>query len=273
MKFTIALSALLTSGWFPRDAFAQTPVDTLIWASNPNTSYGSATTITVDQDDGGNPTRGLVKFNGLSIDAGQALVSATLRINSINPTGGTISAYRMIDPWNESSTWNFLSNGNPSRESTASFTIPSPSSGVVLQLDVTSDVQGWLMAPSTNQGWIFINSSTDGWDFSSAESSNPPELVLATQASGGETETVIVNADFNSGTNEFTYRDDPFFVSSNHAAVSFLLNALKVLFFVKSIFFFFGSYPLLRIPTVRLMLPDNALATSLKSLWEGLITL
>lgn len=210
MKFSFAVSAWLFSSFSATSA--QTPEDTFIWRGNPDTSYGSLTTITVDQNDDGTPTRGLIKFNGLSISGGESLFSATLRINSVGSSPGTISAYRMIDSWSDSSTWNQLSNGNPSRESTASFTIPSPASGTVLEFDVTADVQSWLSSPTTNQGWIFINDSTNGWDFTSAESTNPPDLVLITQATGGETETVLLNADFSSGTNGFTYVDDPFFV-------------------------------------------------------------
>lgn len=211
MKFVFAVSALLVSTCCFYRVAAQTPEDTFIWALNPNTSYGSSLSITVDQSDGGEPTRGLVKFNSLSIPVGHVLVSATLRINSINASPGAVSAYRMIAPWNDSSTWNQLNNGNPNRESNPSFTIPSPSSGSYFEFDVTNDVQGWLLSPSSNQGWIFINDSNDGWDFSAAESGNPPELILVTQGSG-ETETVIVNAKFDSGTDGFTYQDDPFFV-------------------------------------------------------------
>ena len=189
-----------------------TAEDTFIWQLNPNTSYGGVTSITVDQNDGGAPTRGLIKFSNLNLGANEQLESATLRINSINPTPGTVSVYRMIDSWTDTSTWSQLNNGNPARENVASFTIPSPPGSGVLEINVTSDVEGWLADSSTNQGWIFISDSTDGWDFNSAESNNPPELVLQTSTNLPETETVIINANFNSGNDGFTYRDDPFFV-------------------------------------------------------------
>ncbi|KAL7559355.1 hypothetical protein ACA910_009361 [Epithemia clementina (nom. ined.)] len=165
---------------------AQTPVDTEIRSANPNTSYGTASSITVDASDGGGQTYGLLKFTSLSIGTGQTLTSATLKVNSINYSPGAVRAYRVNEAWSGSSTWNSLgAPGGLARSTTSSFSASSlPSSGI-LSFDVTADVQYWLNNPSNNQGWVFINDSTDGWDFSSAETANPPQLVLVTQ--GGST--------------------------------------------------------------------------------------
>lgn len=222
MKFrSFVLLALLSIYCFSV-AFAQTPEDTYIWETNPNTAHGSSTKIIVDQQNQGTRTYGLLKFNGLAIGGGQTLFSAALRIKTVNGSPGTISTYRMIDAWSDSSTWSQLNNGRPSHASAPSFRFQDPPENMVLEFNVYNDVKGWLSNPDTNQGWIFINDSTNGWDFASAESSDPPELVLVTRPTRLEIEKVLADSNFNSDTSGFTYIDDPFFVRQNtHKRLSF----------------------------------------------------
>lgn len=97
-------------------------IDTKLWEKNPNTAYGSITGITVDQNDGGKRTQALVKAPSLAIPDGKTLVSASLTFYTNDVSSGTISAYRMTQSWDESSTWNsFGGDGVTPGDGTASF--------------------------------------------------------------------------------------------------------------------------------------------------------
>ncbi|MEO1480026.1 MAG: DNRLRE domain-containing protein, partial [Bacteroidota bacterium] len=187
------------------DLQLRTATDTEIRYDSPSTGIGYQSTITVDQSDGGSETQGLLKFDLRSVAA--TATGATLSLLTISPTSGTITAYRMIQSWNQQSTWNsFGPNGvvpdDIHAASKASFQIVAPQSGTVLKIDVSADVHLWQAEGGYNQGWVFISDSTDGWDFTSAQSEvYPPTLTLhygsgrrksSTDDSGGSALTVIL---------------------------------------------------------------------------------
>jgi len=156
-------------------------VDNNIIAATPDTPGGDVDDISVDLDDDGLPTQGLLRFEDLEIPEGATLTNATLQVFTNSASDGTISAFQMIQDWDDSSTWNSFGGDGVQADgveaaSTASFTISQPADDTLLELDVTADVQAWLDNPDQNQGWVFLNDSGDGWDFWSSEFAGDPAL-------------------------------------------------------------------------------------------------
>ncbi|MEO1350363.1 MAG: glycerophosphodiester phosphodiesterase family protein [Cyanobacteria bacterium J06635_15] len=161
--------------------------DNNILAGDPDTPGGDVVDITVDLDDGGTPTQALLQFNDLAgVPDGATLESAFLTVYTNSDSDGTVSAFRMLQAWDDSSTWNsFGGDGVQSDDleasSVASFTIPQPADETLLNIDVTEDLEFWLANPDQNFGWAFTNDSGDGWDFWSSEFEDPalvPQLTL-----------------------------------------------------------------------------------------------
>ena len=160
--------------------------DNNILAGAPDTPGGDETDITVDLDDDGFPTQALLQFNDFSLPEGLTLESASLTVFTNSSSGGTVSAFRMLEAWDDSSTWNSFGGDGVQADgveaaSETSFTIPQPVDDTLLTIDVTEDIAFWLANPDQNFGWVFTNDSGDGWDFNSSESDNPalvPQLTL-----------------------------------------------------------------------------------------------
>ena len=157
-------------------------IDNNIRGDAPDTPGGSVVDITVDLSDGGFPTQGLLQFSDITIPEGATLESATLSVYTNSSSGGTVSAFRMLQAWDDSSTWNSFGGDGVQADGTeasseTSFTIPQPVDETLLNLDVTADVEFWLDNPDQNFGWAFTNDSGDGWDFWSSEFTDNPTLV------------------------------------------------------------------------------------------------
>lgn len=160
--------------------------DNNILAGAPDTPGGDETDISVDLNDGGTPTQALLQFNNFSIPEGATLESATLTVFTNSASDGNISAFRMLQDWNNDSTWNSFGGDGVQADGTeaatdASFIIEQPVDETLLSIDVTEDIAFWLENPDQNQGWVFLNDSGDGWDFNSSESDDPalvPQLTL-----------------------------------------------------------------------------------------------
>jgi hypothetical protein len=168
-------------GVSPTGAYAGT-IDTYLWGTTPDTTRGTETTFVLDITVG-TPTddrRTLLKFDLTSIPTNATVVGATLEF-WISAEGQGWAWYRMLAPWNESSTYNTMTGGvdNDGVEAAAT---PSLVNGVNLDtiLSVTvrdnilvSDVQSMVSNPSTNYGWLGKNLDTatgDGVQFDSRES-------------------------------------------------------------------------------------------------------
>ena len=153
-------------------------VDTEVRSNYPNTPLGLADRISVDLSDGVNPdgtranTNGLVKFDLTGL---QSVRKVILQIFTVSPTSGTISAHRMIQPWDQTATWNKyggdgIQNDDVEAQRVPSFQWVAPRFAEYLQADVTNDVKFWLENPDQNQGYVFLTDSNDGWDFTTIES-------------------------------------------------------------------------------------------------------
>ncbi|MEO0986308.1 MAG: glycerophosphodiester phosphodiesterase family protein, partial [Cyanobacteria bacterium J06639_14] len=160
--------------------------DNNIFAEFPDTPGGDVTDISVDLDDGGFPTQALLQFNDIALPEGVTLESASLTVFTNSASGGTVSAFRMLEAWDDGSTWNSFGGDGVQADgieasSETSFTIPQPTDETLLTIDVTEDLEFWLANPDQNFGWVFTNDSGDGWDFNSSESGDPalvPQLTL-----------------------------------------------------------------------------------------------
>jgi len=163
-------------------------VDTLISENAPDSSYPTATSLTVDSDDppgSGNATQVLLRFENIigdgpnQIPPGSSVLSATLTLETTDPGDGA-SLHRMLQTWSDTDTWNGYGNGiqadDTEARSAADLTTGSVAVGSTV-LDVTESVQAWVNGEE-NHGWVLLPVGTNGWDFQSAEGTNPPTLTV-----------------------------------------------------------------------------------------------
>lgn len=186
------ITAIFQDGVSPTAGYAGT-LDTYLWGTTPDTTRGAETTFVLDITVG-TPTddrRTLIKFDLTSIPTTATVIGANLEF-WIAAEGQGWSWYRMLVPWNESSTYNTMTGGVDNDGIEAAST-PSVVNGITLDtiLSVTvrdniliSDVQSMVSNPSTNYGWLGKNLDTatgDGVQFDSRESitaSRRPKLTV-----------------------------------------------------------------------------------------------
>ena len=157
--------------------------DTELQNDNPSTSFGTATTISVDLQNGSLESQGLIQFANLfgsgpgQIPVGSVIDAASLTVTVFDEgnSAATISLHQMLTAWTEASTWNSATNGiqrnnveaasvADSTMTLAEFTGPQTFDGL------ESTVQAWADG-AANNGWVIVTDSTDGWDFYSSEDS------------------------------------------------------------------------------------------------------
>ncbi|HEV3198011.1 MAG TPA: DNRLRE domain-containing protein [Bryobacteraceae bacterium] len=128
--------------------------DTYISSTSPNSNFGAATTVSVNA-----ANTGLVIFNPFLPSPPSALAKAWLRIyvNKVN-AAGSLNFALVNQPWNESTI-----NGNGGLTFGAPFTsAPVTIANTFILVDVTAQVQGWMVNPASNNGIaISGNGSTD----------------------------------------------------------------------------------------------------------------
>lgn len=129
----------------------------------------------------------LIRFDNLfgpgAIPLGATITSATLRFFTTDPTAGTISLHRMLEDWNNTTTWNSLGGDGltPGDEAatlaTSSHSVPTDEA--VTTFNVTGSVRRWA-AGAGNFGWAILNSGTNGWEFNT-ELYNDADLLAVAQ--------------------------------------------------------------------------------------------
>ena len=166
--------------------------DTDVHAGQPNSSFGSQTTIEVNSSSS-NPRRSLVRFDlsGCSpAIASDAIVhSATVRLttaSSIGLLGRSYGLHRATSSWTETTTWNT----QPSVVAAATSTVSIAGltgSGEIVNWPASRDVQALVAADESNLGWRVNDTNENGGilplpvniTFSSREAgSNRPQLVI-----------------------------------------------------------------------------------------------
>lgn len=161
-------------------------IDTMLQQANPTTGFGTAKSIGVDTG-GSAEVQALLAFPNLfgtgpgQIPLGATITSATLTLNTTNPSNQGGSIYRMLSGWNANSTWNsFGGDGiqfNGVEAASAADVITGATATGSRGFTVTDSVKAWS-AGAANNGWVIKAGGTDGWDFYSSEGSIKPTLTV-----------------------------------------------------------------------------------------------
>jgi uncharacterized repeat protein (TIGR01451 family) len=170
--------------------------DTEVHEAAPGTFKGNNTSISVDEDQSGGISQGLVQFLGFigtgpgQIPPGSTINSASLELTVVDRSDdAVIDLYRMLAAWSEASTWNSLTGGVQTDDAEAASTsdrtfTQTGSLGRVAITGLEDAVQSWVDGGAVH-GWVLIASGTDddndGWDFASSEAADPadrPALIL-----------------------------------------------------------------------------------------------
>ena len=165
--------------FIPGDETITTASDAEIRFTHRYENFGDSPSMRIDGDDGGGPTQGLLKFDLTNVSS--TVSKAILRVHTLNPTNGYISAFKMLTPWEEANvTWaQFGDLGIEVDDLDPSFSFNGTVFLTTESADVTKDVNSWLSGSSPNHGWVFANPSMDGWDFATSEApSDQPSLTL-----------------------------------------------------------------------------------------------
>jgi hypothetical protein len=140
---------------------------------------------------GGAEVQALLRFDSLfgalpdQIPFGSTINSAVITLfapNASNAPTGNIAIHQMTTAWDETATWNSLTNGVQIGSETvagADDSINVLVANASADFDVLASLQAWL-GGDTNFGWVITNDSTDGVQFSSSESAIPANRPILT---------------------------------------------------------------------------------------------
>jgi len=162
-------------------------VDTYLQAAAPDVNNSTATSLNIDASDGGLPVHGLIRFDNIfgtengQINPNSQIIAASLELQVFGP-GSQLEFYRMLQPWNDTDTWNGLGNGIQADGVEASnspdfITVGDVGTGL-LAVDVTNSLQAWQSDPSTNFGWAILPTGTNGVDLFSSDNDPAPKLII-----------------------------------------------------------------------------------------------
>lgn len=169
--------------------------DTEIAGASPDSAFGSLVAMRsdlLDPTSGGSEVQALLRFDSLfgvlpdQIPFGATINSAVITLfapNASNAPTGNIAIHQMTTAWDETSTWNSLTNGVQIGSETvagADDSINVLVANTSADFDVLASLLAWL-GGDTNFGWVITNDSTDGVQFSSSESAvagNRPMLTV-----------------------------------------------------------------------------------------------
>ena len=165
---------------------------------------------------GGNDAHGLIRFDNLfgtgdgQIALGSDIISASLTIDVTDASvaGANIRFFRMLSTWDETSTWNSMTNGiqtdDVEASSTADATVLDASvTGLITLTGLEDTLQAWSDG-DTNYGWAVQIDNTDSWIFRSSENgTNHPKLTVEYRTTGGDTATGLLGHwDFDTNAND-----------------------------------------------------------------------
>ena len=165
--------------------------DTRLRENTPDTAGGTLVSAFVDWAVTGatqNVDQVLIRFEDIigsasgQIPSGAqvhaAILDLTANIGNAMGDGGTFHA--MLQPWQDTDTWNTLVNG-VSADGTEAASTPSAAAGnaaldpnvqaAFLPFDLTADVQAWAAGTRPNYGWAILpwDGGGDGWGFGLSE--------------------------------------------------------------------------------------------------------
>jgi len=175
--------------------------DTRIRQNDPDSEFSTITGVFVDDAvtaGSSNPEQVLLRFDDITGSApGQVPAGATIHaaildlgatIGNAMGDGGTFHA--MLQPWQDTNTWNSLVNG-VTADDVEALTTPTMVAGNAtlnpnvqagfLSFELTPDVQTWVNGARPNYGWVILPwpGGGDGWGFGTSEQAleqNRPQL-------------------------------------------------------------------------------------------------
>jgi hypothetical protein len=167
-------------------------VDTNLIEAQPETTFTTAKTITIDTRDPqstSNEAQALVRFDGIfgdsddQIPTGVSVHRATLLVETVDGGDGA-AVHRMLANWSDEDTW-ASTDGGIQADGDEAVTTPETETGAVstgsTSIDVTESVQRWADG-EPNHGWAFLPLGEDGWDFETSEGGTPPRLTVRYEA-------------------------------------------------------------------------------------------
>ncbi|VTS04744.1 DNRLRE domain-containing protein [Tuwongella immobilis] len=223
--------------------------DTFLDQNNPTANNGATTTVQVGQTAGAANRQTLIRFDnlfGLETDAGKipfnAKITKAVLSFQVDTPGPGAAVHDMLVNWNESSTWNSLTNGlEPGTDVTSLFgaqaglasLAKSFGANTAMDVDVTTSLRNWLNgaadateANAKNLGWGLLpwtsGNNSLGLRSSESTSSNRPVLTVSFERA----ETTVVS--FQQGVNGYTGVLDTMLSSKNASTVFEAATALTV---------------------------------------------
>lgn len=165
-------------------------VDTQVRGSDPDTEYSASATLGVDWTvaTAGDSSQVLLRFDAIigtatnQVPPGSRVHAAVLELASASNLaqghGGHFHA--MLQPWEDTNTWNGLVNGIQTDDVEAASATSAAGGTAALtpfvqggfnNFELTDDVQAWVSGTRPNHGWAILpwTSGGDGWFFSTAE--------------------------------------------------------------------------------------------------------
>jgi hypothetical protein len=165
--------------------------DTRIRQNAPTNEFSTVTGVFVDAEVTGgspNPEQVLLRFENIigsgtnQIPAGARIHAAMLDLASTigNAMGDGGKFHAMLQPWQDTNTWDDLVNGvsvdgvEAAAQPTAvagSATLNPNVQAAFLSFELTADVQNWSSGSRPNYGWVVVPwpGGGDGWGFGTAE--------------------------------------------------------------------------------------------------------
>lgn len=158
-----------------------TKIDTYIDQKNPNTSYGTSSTLQINSTIN-QIKQGLIKFDVSAIPTGDTVTSAKLwvYVYQKGSSNNSVSIYESLGSWSQSTTWN----SKPARDSVRSGSVTITKSGDYVVLDITGLVQDWVSGHTPNNGMYLVAGSGSIILNSAENRSNKPVLTVAHKRSG-----------------------------------------------------------------------------------------
>ena len=161
--------------------------DTMIRLATPATGESTTPLLSADLDTdpvepGDQPAQILVKFENIfgpgagRVPLNAVVVSAKLILwtgaSASDRSVNLASAHRMLIPWNDTDTWDSLTDGiavdDTEAALTDSFTHLPDVRDAPVNFDVTADIAAFL-AGTPNHGWVIQCTGADGWNAYSSE--------------------------------------------------------------------------------------------------------
>ncbi len=160
-------------------------IDTQIREDAPDTSFATASQLSIDSLDGSGPNHILLEFGDiigdgpLQIPAGSTITAAALTLEVTDPGSG-FTLHQVLLPWSDTDTWNsaFGGDGVQTDDVEASSTVITTQVDVGtgrLDSDVRALVQAWASG-APNNGLVLLPTGTNGIDFYTSDFGFDPDV-------------------------------------------------------------------------------------------------